>query len=256
MTTTLKTGYISPPLDIHDAKLGTYITPAFPALPPLIGSKLTPPIGKRSWGMYGNDEHSDCVIAGAGHEHRLLTRLGAPRTPADFRTSDLLKAYGDITGFDPVTGDNDNGTDPREAAKYRRNHGLKDSKGNVHKISAFVGLNNPLDIARSIYLFGVAGVGIAFPESAMRQFDERLPWDVVAGEPDPNDGHYIPIIGRDAHAHTWTCITWGQEQILTDRFLAKYFDSGFGYLTPELTQGGKSPLGFDVKALLGYLGRL
>ena len=48
------------------------------------------------WGMLGNDDFGDCVLAGAGHETMLWSGLG--HKPAQFDTKSVLSDYSAITG--------------------------------------------------------------------------------------------------------------------------------------------------------------
>src|SRR5438552_180090 len=74
------------------------------------------------WQCFKNDEFSDCVFAGAAHEHMIWTHEGG--TTAQFTDANVLSDYAAVTGFDPKNPDSDQGTDMEVAASYRRRVGV------------------------------------------------------------------------------------------------------------------------------------
>lgn len=200
------------------------------------------------WGMLANDKHGDCVFAGAAHEHMLWERAGGALNPAPFRAADVLSDYGAVTGFDPKTGDNDNGTIVREAMSYRRRVGVLDGRGQRHKIGAYLALEpgNWDHLLEAVYLFGAVGIGIEFPASAMDQFNRGAPWDVVSGSR-VEGGHYIPLVAKRDRL---VCVTWGKTQEMTKRFYVKYCDEAWALVSPELLNAsGETPEGLDLAEL-------
>lgn len=231
---------------------------------PRIPSRFPDPgkISPRAYGMLGNDEVGDCVIAGAMHEHMLWTREGVGPA-ANFSTDLALKTYSAITGYDPAQTDEqgnnptDQGTDMEEAAKYRRKVGITDSAGNVHKIGAYLALDfhDPRTLAAAAYIFDAVGVGIEFPASAMDQFNRGRTWTVVRNSP-LEGGHYVPLFYKKTAA-TFQVVTWGQVQNVSTGFLAKYADEAVVYLSEEFLDGnGKTPDGFDLAGLQNDLKNL
>jgi hypothetical protein len=132
------------------------------------------------WGMLGNDAAGCCVFSGAGHETMLWNRE-AGRT-AKISTASTLRNYSAVTGYDPNTGANDNGTDMEEAAKYRRKTGLIDADGKAHKIGAYVALEpgNLDQLWLASWLFDGVGIGVEFPAQWMDAFNKRNVWDRVS----------------------------------------------------------------------------
>jgi hypothetical protein len=135
----------------------------------------------------------------------------------------------------------------RDALNYRRKTGLIDAAGNRHKIGAFLALEpgNVDHLLEALYLFGIVGIGIQFPDSAMDQFNAGKPWSVVAGAR-IEGGHYVPLVAKRSNLE---CVTWGRIQPMTSQFYAKYCDEAWAILSPEMLKGGKSPEGFDLAQL-------
>lgn len=190
-----------------------------------------------NWGMLGNDDYGDCVLAGSDHETMLINNLAqgdkVGYEAVKFTAENALDDYGAITGFNPKTGAGDNGTEPRDAFKYRQKTGLIDARGSRHKIAAYVSIpvTNIKDVLEAVFIFDAVGIGIEFPGSAMEQFNSGQPWDVVEGA-QIEGGHYIPIVGRPA-AEQYAIITWGKRQLMTEAFYQKYTQEAWGFITEE-----------------------
>lgn len=200
--------------------------------------------------MFANDKFGDCVWAGAAHETMMWTREG-PIDDAMFTDANVLSDYSAVTGFNPSDPNSDVGTDMQMAASYRRNTGIIDAAGNRHKIDAYVALNVGVvsDAVLAAYLFGAAGVGILFPDTAFDQFHAGQPWDVVPGAPKPVAGHYVSMVGRNS-AGNLLVVTWGRLHAMTPRFYLTYNDESLAYVSLEpLTRNLLSPEGFDVDTL-------
>lgn len=209
----------------------------------------------RPFGMLANDRFGCCVWSGAGHETMVWGHESGV-TPV-FSDASVLSDYAAVTGFKPSDPDTDQGTDMKDAASYRRKVGIRDAKGQRHKIDSYVALH-PGDlsqIAVATYLMGAVGIGLQLPDTAEQQFDEGRPWDVV-----PHStilgGHYVPICGRNSKGN-YLAITWGRLQAITPSFLARFMDEGVCYLSLEiLSQKNLSPEGFDAVALRQSLAAL
>ena len=207
----------------------------------------------KDWGMLGNDGAGDCVWAGAGHEH--MTMCGVTGKGVEFQTKDIITAYSEVTGYVPGDDSTDNGTEVRTAMEYRKATGVKDSKGEYHKIGAFVRIDPKKTdyLFEALYLFDVVGLGIQFPDSAMDQFDQGKPWKVVKGA-EVEGGHYVPVIAKRKEG--LICVTWGQLQVITMGFLRKYADEAWTVISEDDLKDGKSIEGFDMDALRQYLGQI
>ena len=199
------------------------------------------------WGMLGNSAVGDCVWAGAAHETMLWTGA-ASGSPAWFTDQCVLSDYSAVTGFQQDYPTTDNGTCVLDALKYRVNTGILDANGNRHKLGAFVALEpgNFDHLLAAMFLFGAVGIGINFPSTAMEQFNNGQPWDIV---PDMmNDGgHYIPLVAK--RGYLLNCVTWGKIQPMTNAFFSKQCDEAYAFLSPEYLAAGKSPEGFALADL-------
>jgi hypothetical protein len=213
--------------------------------------------GPKEWGMLGNDQWGDCAWAGPAHETMLLTKEGG--RSAAFSTDAVLSDYSAGTGFDPKAGPpgqnpTDQGSNVREVLKYRAKTGIVDANGNRHKVGAYVKLDtkNLDQVTEALYLFQVVGIGIEFPASAMDQFNNGQPWDVVQGS-QIEGGHYVPLVARRDNLEV---VTWGALQQMTQAFYEKYCDEAWAYISEENLQQGKSPEGFDLEQLQADLNAL
>lgn len=213
-----------------------------------------------NYGVLGNDAVGNCVIAGGLHETMIWCAEAGHTVPVS--DSCAIANYTAITGYDPTQtaadGSNptDQGADVQAAAKWRIRQGLTDAKGGVHKISGYVFVDprNMRELRTAVYLFGAVGLGLDFPQSAMEQFHEGLPWTVVPGSPSEG-GHYVSLAGwRNGYA---VVVTWGKEQLVTPQFIQHRADEALVYLSPEMLNGHqKTPEGFDLSALRADLAAL
>jgi hypothetical protein len=229
--------------DHRDLKFASYLTAKLPTPPRTFGHEKL--IGADQWDMLGNDRAGCCVFSGAGHETMLWTK--AAGNPVQFSDRSVLSDYAAVTGFDPITGSGDNGTNVRDALKYRAKTGILDSVGRRHKIGAYVALEpgNWTHLLAALYLFGAVGIGIEFPASAMDQFNAGKNWSVVRGS-SIEGGHYVPLVGRRSVTRL---VTWGQCIGMTQGFYLKYCDESWAILSPEYLKAGRSLEGFSLAQL-------
>jgi len=228
-------------------KFRTYLnTAALPNVPARFGHvSNTPPGGYATWGMLGNDKYGCCVLAGAAHE-QMLWQAATHRNIPEFTAQNIVGQYLRLTDGE------DNGLDPVTVANYRRTVGISDSNGTNYRIKAYALVDSLHELEYAVYLFGAVGIGFFLPPSAQPQFMAHHMWDDVGHSPDPNAGHYVPIVGRMG-GH-WVAITWGELQGITDDYMQKYsFDAGGGgiayFSRSYLLDSGKSPEAIDEAAL-------
>ena len=132
----------------HDPRtllLASYLTPALPAPPASldISTKVS------SWGMMANDQLGDCTCAAAGHLIMEWTANAGKQTvtPTD---QQIIAAYSAITGYNPVTGANDNGANEVDVLNYWRQTGIAGDQ-----IGGYVALEpaNHTHVMDSVYMF-------------------------------------------------------------------------------------------------------
>lgn len=245
----------------HPMKFRGGKLPAQPARPQLRASALlakqpAPPASADwqsdsiAWPMYGNDNWGDCVWAETGHAVNQLTFYGAgvEATPTD---DEILKGYSDVTGFDPNAGPpgsnpTDQGTYIQDAMKYWRKTGV-----GGHKIVAYASLDvhNLDEVKKAIAQFGSISVGLNFPGSAMDQFNEGKPWDVVKGA--RVEGGHCVLVGAYGDGK-FGLVTWGAETEMTEAFWRKYVDEAWLYLDEDgMNQAGAYFAGSTTLYVLG-----
>jgi hypothetical protein len=209
------------------------------------------------WHMLGNDRYGDCVWAGAAHEHMLLNKV-VHRRDVPFTDDSVLGDYAAVTGFDPKDPNTDQGTNVHDALSYRRKTGITDASGTRHQIGAYVSLDpkNWEHLEQAAYIFGAVGIGIEFPDSAMKQFADGEPWAPVKGSK-IEGGHYVPVVGSLHAATEASAITWGKRQFFTVAFYEQYNDEAWVYITNDaLHSNGTGLHGFDMEKLNAYLAAL
>jgi hypothetical protein len=198
----------------------------------------------KDWPMYLNDRLGDCTCAGIAHILQAVSTYGQGNT-VTVTDSDVLTAYEAVSGYDPRTGDNDNGAVMQDVLSYWRKTGIAG-----HKILAFaeVDYRNQDELKAALYTFGHLYIGINFPASAMDQFNEGKPWDYVRGS--QNEGGHAINGGFYQDGGNWKVVTWGQVQEMTQEFWDHYVEEAWVVITPEwLNEQGKSPTGLDLQTL-------
>lgn len=236
----------------RDLKFADYLTGVELPIPPIpFGhAKL---FGRDQWLMLGNDQFGDCAFAGPAHQTMAWNKVVGTDVPMNDEC--VLQCYGECTGFDPSTGNGDNGTDMHDLADYWVNNGILDANGVRHKIEGYVFLEpgNIMQRDQAMYLFESLGIGFRVPQSAIDQFHAGEIWDVVPDDGGIVGGHYVPGVGEGVNTKV---VTWATLQEMSDAFYMKYTDQILVPITKENLVNGKSPEGFayaqlqaDIKAL-------
>lgn len=212
-------------------------TPSFPAILDYLSRVDV-------WPMYLNDEEGDCTFAGAGHIIEAESEYGQGETQK-VTDDDVQTGYVAVSGYNPKTGQNDNGCVMQDVLSYWRKTGI-----GGHKILAFAQVDhtNQDELRAAMNTFGSLYIGINFPGSAMDQFNESKPWDVVKGAK-IEGGHCIHG-GAYQVGGNWKIVTWGAVEEMTQAFWDKYVEEAWIVITPEwLNAQGESPTGLDLNAL-------
>jgi hypothetical protein len=188
----------------------------------------------------------DCVWAAADHETMEMLTDSDPNWPNDknqiaelFNGATAVSDYAACTGYNPETGEGDNGTEIRQALEYRQKTGIIDAKGNRHKIGVYVALEpgNLQHLLEAIYFFEGIPIGIVLQEAQMNQFTMaeekgKVPvWSYVPGSPDIG-GHCVPLMGRP-NLHAFAGVSWALRIFLESVFMEKCCEEAWAYLTPE-----------------------
>ena len=200
----------------------------------------------------GNDDAGDCVFAGPGHQ---TTLVGALTGKPSVVTKDMaISIYSKLTGYDPVTGDNDNGYDIRTMLNYWRQTGLYG-----HKILAYASVNwlDPDEVAIAQFLgCGVIG-GFQLPTASQGQVDDqgRQLWFVPKGGwpkgqgPGTWGGHCIFVPGTSPGMDQGN--SWGGATHWTADWRAQCCDEMWLIVLDHWSlANGRVPTGFALQDLL------
>jgi hypothetical protein len=164
------------------------------------------------WGVMGNSDYGNCVIATAGHclldwranDLNDLVRI------TDSAVIALSEEMGALDGYYIL-----------DRNKYWQKEGMW---GN--KLDAFASIDSKnFDIIKEVvFAFGCADIGLAMP--AAWSYSDI--WDVGSGrsyKPYSWGGHSVPIVGYDVD-YVYV-ITWGCVQRITWEALAYYCDEAY-----------------------------
>lgn len=238
----LKLGKLPYVHDDRNLKLADYLI--LPELPPL---PYTYDWFRRvsRFGPMGNLDAGNCVVAGAGHMVQTWTaNQGREVIISD---QEIIGLYSQLTGYDPVTGANDNGLNILAFLKFWRKTGVAG-----HKIGAFVQVNprKRTQLAYANYLFGGVYCGLALPLTARNQpiWDLMDPGLTGNAEPGSWGGHCVNLGIHDPLGYVFS--TWGEEQYATGPFVNSYCDEAYAIISQDFLDGnGKAPNGFDLDSL-------
>ncbi|MDQ6610583.1 MAG: hypothetical protein M3Y85_12265 [Bacteroidota bacterium] len=200
------------------------------------------------WSSFGNLKINDCTCAAAGHLIMTWTgNIGRFHRPT---TRSIVKAYTDITGFNPKTDGIGKPVEAIKALKYWRKHGIDN-----HKIIAFAKLSfkNREQLKQAIYLYGGCYVGLNLPKSAEKQYNESKKWTVPrngangVGEPGSWIGHALSITGYSKNE--LTAISWGKEIIMSLDFWEKYVDESYAVFSSDFVRDDHTPTKIKIDVL-------
>lgn len=204
------------------------------------------------YGMMKNDTIGDCGIAGPAHMIQTMTNnIGNEFViPDDI----IVQIYSDISGYNPTTGENDNGVVLLDVLNYWRNTGFSG-----HKIGGYVKLNTSLldSVKAAIFLFGGILTGMALPISAQGQSEWQMNGSGLSGNNAPYSwgGHCVPY-----EAYTdkdLTCVTWGDRKKAMIDWFTTYCDEAYAiFSTDFIKSDGESPSGFNKDQLIADLNSL
>jgi hypothetical protein len=246
-----KLGKLPAKNDPRDFGLNKYLLPsALPAVPK--GDiDWTKPV--KRWPKFLNDQIGDCTCAGAAHvimtAHANVNRYF---TPLD---AQVLKAYQDISGYDPRDPNTDRGAYLTDVLNYWRKTGIA---GN--KIGAYVKVNirNKSVMRAALYLFGSLYCGFMLPVTAGSQFDKGQSWHVVSpsltGDSAPGSwgGHCVSLFKNTSYGYVGA--TWGKLHPITYDFIAAYMDEAYVVIQAAwIKDTGLAPSGFNTAALINDL---
>jgi hypothetical protein len=201
-----------------------------------------------TWGMDGNDALGDCTCAEIDHAVKTL-QVAAGNTEVKSTSGEVVKLYEQAAGYNPSDPNTDQGAEMQVIRDWWRKNGVV-LGGTKHTILLFAEVDHTRhDLVKwCIAHFGELGVGFDFPDSAMTQFNQGKPWDVVKGAPAPTEGHAVAAVGYDDQ-YVYV-VTWGRVQKMTWAFWDKYVAEAWTQLSSEFVgASGSDPLGETLYAL-------
>ena len=199
-------------------------------------------VGIIDWKMMLNNSIGDCTCAAIGHLIEAWTKAGKI-VPDNL----ILAFYSAISGYDPVTGNNDNGAAILDVLNKWQKDGLDDDKIGAY---AEININDLNEVKTALYLFNGIDIGIQCPDSAQTQFENGQVWTVVPGA-QVEGGHSIILVGFDGQ--NWLAVTWGALVKIDPAFLTTYMDEAYVTIDNDYLTGGKTLEGFDINSLIADL---
>lgn len=207
------------------------------------------------WGSMLNDQIGCCTCSCAGHMIQSWTAdNGSELTVAD---SDVLTAYSDVSGYDPMTGQNDNGAMISDVLKYWQKTGV-----GGHKIDAYASIDpsNHTLLRQAIDLFGGVDMGIQLPVAAQNMSTHWKMWGrtpaMINGDWAPGSwgGHCVAVLAYNELSYV--CVSWGELIRIDLDFWNNYVDEAWAVLSPDFFNGNKSASGLDLTQLQNDLSAL
>jgi hypothetical protein len=206
------------------------------------------------WPMYSNGPDpgnppaspggiGDCTIAEMAHAYTALgVYAGKPQVLFD--DSAVIRAYSDVSGYDPASGSNDNGCQMQDVLAYCRTTGIPDTDGNIHKVLAYAALRNPSDItllSRVLKTFGYVYLGVNLQQAQEDVFGQG-PWVYVPGSP-VLGGHCIGLHRRQPYGSrvgVFGMASWGAIQPSTISFIQGCVEEAWAVVTPDWIEANGS----------------
>ncbi len=249
--TNLALGWAPGPEDPRTLRLSTYTTPELPAPPESLNWMKQ----VADWPLLRNDRIGCCVFVTCAHLVQGWTRYARQaevRIPED----EVVAAYSRVTGYDPRTGRNDNGTRTLDALNFWRKTGI-----GGRRIAAYVKLDHldHVEVRTAAHLFGGIYIAAQLPLAADDQFRARKRWTVQTGSRGRRGSWGGHAMHLGAYGPTgYSVSTWGRPQSMTTGWWNAYVTEAFAVLSEDwLDQvGGRNPLGFDLAAMLADLRRV
>lgn len=205
------------------------------------------------WQMFGNDRYGDCYWASAAHEVMAEAHL-AGRTP-QFSVDNVLASYAAYLGVAPTQLEQyDRGTDAREGARFRREHGVQDATGHGHRIGAYAFEYDYTKLPALISALEGCTVCVELTDSCEQEFqaaeqDGRdFEWNAACVSGNVVGGHAISGVFWDQRGVG--VVSWGREGIISPEYLDKFMQTTVVYFSGSVLKGGQSPRGLDKAKLL------
>jgi hypothetical protein len=193
----------------------------------------------------------DCFWAAAAHQILGWTTY-AGDTPVTIPPGSVIHGYSS-TGYNPQTGENDNGTEPVSGLEYLRTTGLVDAAGRAHKVAAYAAFGNPANellLGQVLNTFGSVLVAVNITQAQEDQFSDGQPWTYQAGSPQLG-GHMICLQRRATGTDILKYVTWGALWPANKAFQLNQAADAYAVVTQDwIDAKGTTVEGLDLQQLL------
>jgi hypothetical protein len=221
--------------DDRTLRLLDYVSPSMPLPPPAVRWDRA----VKRWGVLGNNQYGNCVIATAGHMINTWIANDAKRdgSISDDAAIQLSRRMGALRGY---------------VVLDRLNWWWKNGMWG-HEIAAYASLLPELreSVQYAVALFGACDVGLRMPLA----WQNQTVWSTGKGNrfrAGSWGGHSVPIIGYDAD-HCYL-VTWGHVQTITWSAVETYCDEAYAVISPDwMNEDQRNPVGFDYETLRAVL---
>jgi hypothetical protein len=191
------------------------------------------------YGMLGNDKAGDCAYAGHFHMRMNWRAVADAGNPLIVTTEQVLADYAAGTGYDPVSGANDNGAVLTDVLKQYNDKYVTLDVQNVEQIKA------------AIFIFGAVYLGFGVPQSMVDQLGHGIDptWEFLPNDKPSGEGHCVVVFGY-GRAGVPPC-SWGKIYHTPWEFWLQNVDEAYAVISPEwIKHSGVSPSGLDLTGLL------
>lgn len=224
-------GKLPPRIDPRTLALADYIKPGLPAFPDT--RRWDIPI--KDWGVMGNDQSGNCVIATAGHLllNWRANELGDTRRLSDAEVLELSRQMGALRGYVVLN-----------RLNYWRKKGMW---GN--RLWAYASIPTAdYDAFRvGVNSFGGVDIGVAMPAA----WQSSEVWNTGSGRNYRAGSwglHSVPVVAYDPQY--LYVVTWGKLIPMTYDALDAYCDEAYCLINPDwFAHDATTPSGFALDAL-------
>lgn len=238
------------PPDPRTLQLSAYTTADLPPVPRSVDWLRR----VKTWPLYRNDQIGCCTVVTCAHLTQGWTRYaGSELVTAE---PDVLAAYASVSGWNPVTGEHDDGAVMRDVLNFWRKTGVG---GRTVAAYVEVDVSNHEEVRYALHTFGGLAIGIDLPLSAARQLRERRTWMPVPGETGRRGSWGGHAVRAASYSPRYlTCTTWGQTQRMSWSFWNSYVVEAYAVLSFDWLEAelGRSPSGLCLQDLLADLQRI
>ena len=206
-----------------------------------------------AWGMDGNDQYGDCVLAAAAHGENIWTTWSETGPEIVMTTAQTLQAYSEVTGFNPAIPSTDQGTMPDAMLKYWQTTGMPTNSGR-RKILAYAAVDHTdlNEVKLAIDWFGFVLTSWALPLAFQNQQDWVLPPNQSGNNAPYSWGGHETLIG-EYDGDNFKTVTWGAQDTGVDPALitnTDYCTSMYVAISEDwMRKDMKTPCLMDINAL-------